>query len=131
MRNIDQPSDRWTNGIPVLRSRFEEMTEEYYDYEFAFYFDGSATWGTMDPEHPMTEEDLTSPGILTHFTKEDADRIRAILDRPARLTDSMSDAEVSAIVNEEISALSGGVSTPAECAKKIQSRVSIRLAERG
>ena len=36
---------------------------------------------------------------------------------------------VSEIVSEELSAMSAGVSSPEDCAKKIQSRVSIWLAE--
>lgn len=122
-------TSRRHDGIPAVRTRFDEAAEEYYTYEFEFYFDGSASWGTMDPDNPRTEEDLEQPGILTHFTKEDADRIRAILDRPAvLLTDGMN-GELSAIVNEELSALSAGVSSPEDCAKKIQSRASIWLAE--
>ena len=39
------------------------------------------------------------------------------------------DPEIQAIVAEELSALGAGVGTPEECAKKIQSRVSILLAE--
>ena len=37
--------------------------------------------------------------------------------------------EVQEIIDEEISGLLGDVSTPESCAKKIQSRVSIWLAE--
>ena len=38
-------------------------------------------------------------------------------------------AEVSAIIAEELSALTAGSATPESCAKSIQSRVSIWLAE--
>lgn len=125
----DGSMERWHDGIPVTRSRFDEIAEEYFTYEFEFYFDGSASWGTMDPDHPRTEADLERPGILTHFTEEDADRIRAILDKPAvLLTDSMNE-ELSAIVNEELSAFAAGISTPEDCARKIQSRASLWLAE--
>lgn len=125
----DGSLDQWLNGIPSLKSRFEEQVEEYYTYEFEFYFDGSASWGTMDPNHPRTEDDLEQPGVLTHFTKDDADRLRAFLDKPAVLPGDSLDEELTAIVNEELSALSAGVSSPADCAKKIQSRASIWLAE--
>ena len=125
----DGSLERWRNGIPATKTMFEETAAEYRTYEFEFHFDGSASWGTMDPDHPRTEADLDQPGILTYFTAEDEDRIRAILDKPAvLLADSMSE-ELTAIVNEELSALSAGVSTPEDCAKKIQSRASIWLAE--
>ena len=125
----DGSMERWHDGIPATRSRFDETAEEYYTYEFEFYFDGSASWGTMDPDNPRTEADLDRPGILTHFTKEDADRIRAVLDRPAVLLGGDMNEELGEIVNEELSALSAGVSTPEDCAKKIQSRASLWLAE--
>ncbi len=125
----DGSSDRWLNGVPSLKSRFDEAAAEYETYEFAFYFDGSASWGSVDPEYPMTEDDLESPGILTYFTKEDAARIKTILDRPAKLLGGSENEEITAIVAEEISSLTAGVSSPADCAKKIQSRVSIWLAE--
>ena len=49
--------------------------------------------------------------------------------RPAVLLGGDMNEELGEIVNEEISALSAGVSTPEDCAKKIQSRASLWLAE--
>ena len=120
------------DGLPALKSLFDKRAEEYYDYEFRFYYDGSASWGTKSEEGEdsgMAAPEDDRPHILTYFTEEDCARIREFLDRPARLAGGTANEEISAIVNEEISALSGGVSTPEDCAKKIQSRVSIWLAE--
>ncbi|MBE6723582.1 MAG: hypothetical protein E7576_00075 [Ruminococcaceae bacterium] len=125
----DGSLESYHNGLPVLKTEFDKQAEEYLTYEFAFYYDGSSSWGTIDPDHPMTEDDLDRPGILKHFTKDDAVRIRSFLDQPAKLIADTVDDEVNAIVYEEISALTAGVSSPADCAKKIQSRVSIWLAE--
>ena len=86
---IDQDEDTYRSDIPILRSSFDKMCEEYYTYRFEFYYDGSAGWGTYDPDNPddqLTTEDLERPGIVTFFTKEDAERITrespAIFDIP-------------------------------------------------
>ncbi|MBR4896690.1 MAG: hypothetical protein IKZ41_09690, partial [Clostridia bacterium] len=129
---IDPDSDSYRNGIPILRSSFDEMCEEYYHDRFEFYYDGSASWGTYDPDNPddqRTTEDLDRPGIVTFFTKDDAARIREFLDRPVEPVGGAVNEEVSASINEEISAYLGGSVDAAGCAKRIQSRVSIWLAE--
>ena len=84
-----------------------------------------------DDEEPFAEADLKEPGIITRFTAEDADRIIAVLDNPEypSLLDRTPD-EVEAIIEEEISVFLNRDSITAEqCAKNIQSRVSIWLTE--
>ena len=129
---IDPDDDQYRNDIPILRSSFDVMCEEYYSYRFEFYYDGSASWGTYDPDSPddqRTTEDLDRPGIVTFFTKEDAERIKAFLDQPVTPVGGAVNAEVEGIIMEEISAFLGGSVDAAGCAKRIQSRVSIWLAE--
>ena len=73
---------------------------------------------------------MTEPGILAHFTKEDTDFIMNYLDNECGSAVSESiPYEVSSIINEEISTFLGGAKTAGECAKVIQSRVSILLSE--
>ncbi|MBO4228750.1 MAG: extracellular solute-binding protein, partial [Clostridia bacterium] len=116
-------------GIPGLVSEFERTVQEYYAYDFAFTFSGNSSRDLKDSYFPLT---LTEPGILTEFTEEDERRIRDILDNHCGIPFNLSaNDEVTSIVNEEISAFLGGVGTAEDCAKKIQSRVSILLAERG
>ena len=116
-------------GIPGLVSVFEQMVEEYYTYDFAFTYSGSASWGTKNPDR---ERRLDEPGILTEFTEADERRIRDVLDNHCGVPYTASaDEDVTAIVEEEISVFLGGVGSAEDCAKKIQSRVSILLAEKG
>ncbi|MBQ3816603.1 MAG: hypothetical protein II836_11160 [Clostridia bacterium] len=129
---LDPDGVEYYDGIPILRSTFDQMVEEYYSYRFEFYYDGSASWGTYDPDNPddqRTTEDLDRPGVVTYFTKEDADRIKAFLDEPVSPVGGALNEEVTAIIREEVSAFLGGSVDAAGCAKRIQSRVSIWLAE--
>lgn len=116
-------------SIPGLVSEFERVVREYYSYDFAFTFSGTSSRDLKDSWFPLT---LSEPGILTEFTEEDERRIRGILDNHCGIPFALSaNEDVTAIVNEEISVFLGGVGTAEDCAKKIQSRVSIMLAERG
>ncbi len=126
---IDQ-NDFPMNGLPVLKSDLEKKAREYYNTDFIFYFDGWETSLPKDPAHPLTNEALVKPGIFTEFTEEDAAFIMDYLDNQCGcpLTESVHE-EVAAIIQEEISAFLGGVGTADSCAAKIQSRVSIWLAE--
>ncbi len=123
------PEWRGGQGIPALVSEFEKEVREYYTYDFAFTYSGGASWGTKNPDRPR---ELSEPGILTEFTEEDERRIRDLLDNHCGVPYALSaEEDVTAIVEEEISAFLGGLGTAEDCAKKIQSRVSILLAERG
>ncbi len=116
-------------GIPGLVSEFDKVVREYYLYDFAFTFSGTSSRDLKDSWFPLT---LTEPGILTEFIEEDERRIRDILDNHCGIPFALSaNEDVTAIVNEEISVFLGGVGTAEDCAKKIQSRVSVMLAERG
>ena len=116
-------------GIPGLVSEFDKVVREYYLYDFAFAFSGTSSRDLKDSWFPLT---LTEPGILTEFTEADERRIRDILDNHCGIPFALSaNEDVTAIVNEEISVFLGGVGTAEDCARKIQSRVSIWLAERG
>ena len=108
-------------------SEFERTVQEYYAYDFAFTFSGNSSRDLKDSYFPLT---LTEPGILTEFTEEDERRIRDILDNHCGIPFALSaNEDVTAIVHEELSVFLSGVGTAEDCAKKIQSRVSIWLAE--
>ena len=129
-------SDVEMYNLPALKSSFDQLAETYYDYEFKFYYDGSAEWGTTDEEGEGSAmvvgeggSSLDRPGIVTYFTPEDAARIKDFLDQPVTPLNAAVPEEVNAIINEEISALTAGSASPEDCAKRIQSRVGIYLAE--
>lgn len=130
LEKLFEPDEfRGGHGIPALVSEFEKEVEEYYTFDFALTYNGGASYGTKNPNRPR---ELREPGILTEFTKEDEERIRGVLDNHCGVPFALSaDDEVTAIVEEELSAYLGGVGTAEDCAKKIQSRATIFLSENG
>ena len=127
---ITPKGERYSNNLPILKSALKAQCETYYDYEFEYYFSGGASWGPMDPDNPKTQEDMTEPGILAHFTEEDTDFIMNYLENGcgSPMTDTIP-TEVTNIITEEITSFSGGAKTAEDCARVIQSRVKIWLAE--
>ncbi len=122
-------------GAPVLKSLFKSMAEPYYDFAFIDYFSfhaetGYGSYGPRDPEHPTTTDDLPYPGIVSDYTPSDEAKMEAILDSLGRPLLEVWKTDVKEIIHEELSAYLAGVGTPEDCAKKIQSRVFIWLAER-
>ena len=117
--------------LPVLRSQTDRMIDSYNagGMEFCFYFDGSSEMRRGDPENPAASASLDRPGIVSFFTEEKRQELYAILDRAGTPLFSRTDAQIAQIVSEELSALYAGACSPEDCAKKIQSRVGIWLAE--
>lgn len=118
------------SGLPVLKKQFMQACEEEYESLFEVYFDGGMSWGTYNPEYDDLEAEMREPGIRKFFTEEDAMAMLKWFDEeigaPAA---SAVDAEITEIVNEEITAFLGGAKSAADCARIIQSRVSIWLSE--
>ena len=117
-------------GIPILKSRFDSIMAAELRRTYVLYFSGNSMSLDRNPDNPFTEADLTEPGIIVEPDEDDIAHIRRLTDEYAGkpLKDRL-DPAISDIIAEEISAMTGGVSTPENCAKKIQSRVSIWLAE--
>ncbi|MBQ3707811.1 MAG: hypothetical protein II889_07875 [Clostridia bacterium] len=67
---------------------------------------------------------------MSDYTPADAAKMEAILDSLGRPLLEVWRTDVKGILHEELSAYLAGIGTPEDCAKKIQSRVSIWLAER-
>ncbi|MBQ3707333.1 MAG: hypothetical protein II889_05410 [Clostridia bacterium] len=118
------------SGLPALKSDYDAEIEQYLNGTVHYqYFDGGGGSRPDDPEHPMTVDDLDRPGIVFRYTKEMAEEYKKILDEVgAPLSAGISD-ELYGIITEEISAYCGGSCTAEDCAKRIQSRVGIWLAE--
>lgn len=118
------------NGIPVLKEQFLQACAEEYDSLFEIYFDGGMSWGPYNPEYDDLEAEMREPGIRKFFTEEDAQAMLKWFDEeigaPAA---SAVDPEITEIVNEEVTSYLGGAKSAADCARVIQSRVSIWLAE--
>ncbi len=115
--------------LPALRSRCESAAGKLLNQDIVQYFSGNMSTHTPKQDPPMTKEDLREPGFIIDFTEEDRERILAELDRAGQPIVKLVPAEVRAIVDEEISTYLGGLGSAEDCAKKIQSRASIWLAE--
>jgi len=122
-------------SCPTLRDKSREYCAQFLDHGqySVICYSGKNRVGSFgyaeNGEFPK-REDLGSPGWVCVPSWEDYGRYTELLDTECGypMTESIP-ADVAAIVREEISALSAGVGTPEDCAKKIQSRVSIWLAE--
>ena len=124
--------ERNADNLPhctALISDFDRNAEEHYGIEYIFYYDGSTDGKPYDPENPTRDSDLSSPGVVARYTEEDHERLKAWIGSAGTPLVSQVPEQVQAIIDEEISAYLGGVGTDQECANKIQSRVSIWLAE--
>ena len=109
--------------IFVLKDEFEKRVEEYEGCEFAYYDDGTQNDG-------ITDRRKAAPGFHMTFHKEDAEELWNILEYAGRPWLVGFDDSLTEIVTEELSALTAKHVTPEDCAGKIQSRVSLWLAER-
>ena len=117
--------------IPPLRSQLKKMIGAYRagDMEFRFYFDGGSFMKHGDREHPTDPAELEKPGIVSFFTEEAEAELIDLLDRAGTPIMAATEEEIREMVWEEITALLAGSCTPEECARRIQSRVGIRVAE--
>ena len=127
----DGDSIRYGGGdMPILRESLRKVCEGFYDYEFEFYYSGGGGYGPGDPDNPRTQDDLDEPGVLAHFTPEHTEALINYIDNDcgSPLTEAMP-TELQSIITEEITSFTGGAKTAEECAKVIQSRAKIWLAE--
>ena len=115
--------------IPALKSEYETAMETQKKGVTAVFSDGSMrSWSNPD-DAPSSSAELDRPGELFRFTPAFCEMIGTLIDGAGTPLLYSVPAEVSAIVEEEISAMTVGASTPENCAKVIQSRVSIWLSE--
>ena len=127
-RNDGLPSTA-QNMLSSLKESFAEDTEDLYRSEFIQYFDGTLESSTPKPDIPTAKEQLRRPGIVLDYTEEDTARIMAALDGAGIPLSHRIPDEVMEFVNEEMSAFFAGIGSAEDCAKKIQSRASVWMAE--
>ena len=113
---------RHNDPVSILKDEFEKYIEECDGREFAYYDDGTQNDG-------YTDSRKAAPGLHMTFHKEDAEELRAILDNAGRPWLVGFDDSLTEIMTEELSALTAKYITPEECAERLQSRVSVWLAE--
>ena len=115
--------------IPTLRTQLDFLLDAYENAEFLFRADGSSEMRRAAPENPTDPASLEQPGIVTRFTDEGRAALYDLLDCAGSPLDASVNEEILAIVTEELSALSAGAASIDSCAGRIQSRVSLWLAE--
>lgn len=124
-----QPAFLAESGILSLKTSMNAVFESSAQYDHVYYTTGTTHTLERDPENPLTEETLDKPGILLSFTDEDRQKYEDFLDNSGNpLIHEISDA-VTDIVKEEMSVYFSSLGTAEDCAKKIQSRVTIWLSE--
>ncbi|MBR5677032.1 MAG: hypothetical protein IKX20_02725 [Paludibacteraceae bacterium] len=116
---------------PILKSVYDKQIRSELGKTFAYYTDGSKQSFLVTEDNPIEKADPypDKPGIRRTFDEAEAEKLREVYDSVGAPHLSGISEEVSEIVSEELSAMSAGASSPEDCAKKIQSRVSIWLAE--
>lgn len=125
--------DRSPGGIPeipTLKSTFDRAVSEDMGKTAAVYFDGSLRTFVPGPGDPASEDGLDRPGILRAMDAQSAEEMKAELDLPGFPIGDALPAAAADIIAEEISAFLGGAVSAEDCAGRIQSRVSIWLAEK-
>lgn len=128
-------------GIPALKSLFDAETYAlqnhtvialYSDYTFAIYPNVEDLSNIPDKVFEFFDRNASMRGteyrLITVDDKSIA-TVRDYLEANSQMLLSRTPSAISEIITEEISYLTGGVGSTADCAAKIQSRVSIWLAE--
>ena len=123
-------SDDGQGGIPALKSTLEGMVEGWYGKQFEdYYILHDYVYMYRDADHAIDESDLRYPGILSTFEREDRDKYVALFDEIGTSASERGIREIRDILYEEASSFFSGLGSAEDCAAKIQSRVSIWLAE--
>ncbi len=126
MRSNDE--DRYYRDFPALKSDLENVFEEMYQTLYTITFDGGMSTGRYTEE--ASNEPMDEPGFRKRFTEEDAAELWNWLDNDVGAPiANAADPEITAIINEEISAYLAGARAAADCANIIQSRVTLWLSE--
>ena len=122
--------DSYSGGLPAFVEEFESDLNSLLEKKFYIGYGARGT-STASKDYEWTEDyKRNNPGIETALTEEDADRLRDLFkNRLGVPYDPAVSEDIVTIVNEEVSAFLGGLGTAEDCAAKIQSRVSIWLAE--
>ena len=119
----------YTGKLFSLRTQMAQVQEHCKNLEVIDYFEGGMEWEEYDPERPHTQEDLHKPGLVIWYSEDDWKKLENIWDTSGNPLINETPDDITDIVKEEISVLTNGFGSVDDCAKKIQSRVSIWLSE--
>ena len=131
-------SARWQGDkLPALKSVYDGEMEALSRKPVAkVVSDSQQFWITFmegtDPDYVEEQTEKDARGgtwYLEPFDEEELSYLRGFIDSAGEPFTNAFPDELNEIVQEEISAYLAGMGTPEDCAKKIQSRASIWLAE--
>ena len=125
---LSADSDPTNSLTPALKPAFSETLASYRGGRIAEGSDGSV-YPLRDGEDVSAGLKRTTTFRYSDLSDETIDETLAFFDRAAAPILEMTPDTVTSILTEEISACLSGVGTAEDCAAKIQSRVSIWLAE--
>ena len=121
--------------FPSLKSQFEKTREAFGKYYILYRLteDGLPSTAILERGEETPEEAarrLAGDGLLIDVSQDYLDKVYALLDGTNAIPIAdYTPADILAIIQEEISAFTGGGQNRETCMKNIQSRVSIWLAE--
>ena len=109
----------------------KKICDEYHTYLFEIELDGSGmSWKNYDSEVDNLLTDTDGTIIKTLFTEKDEQELVDWLDNEVgQAVTEYVDSEIYDIINEEITSYLSGIKSADECAKIIQSRISVWIAE--
>ena len=118
-------------GFPIFKSDLKKICDEYHTYLFEIELDGSGmSWKNYDSEVDNLLTDTDGTIIKTLFTEKDEQELVDWLDNEVgQAVTEYVDSEIYDIINEEITSYLSGIKSADECAKIIQSRISVWIAE--
>ncbi len=116
-------------AFPTLKSLYNEQCEYAKGCVFSHDITGTSGIYPLEDEHLIDLESYDT--LKTYFTDDDAKELENFLDtKVGAAQNELIPGQVTDIIAEEISAYLADKSTAEACADRIQSRVSLWLAER-
>ena len=130
-------SDRWqsSQGLPALKSMYDEKMETLTQIPIAKFVSNASFCtfkGIRDLDFVQQESEKMAhgtPWYLEPYNPDELSYLRNWIDGAGEPFTNAFPTGVNEIVQEEIGEWLSGMGTPEDCAKKIQSRASIWLAE--
>ena len=128
-RENENRSAKDIKEIPALKSTFDKVALVNAEKSVVVSFNGTVGVFVPDPDTPVSEDELDTPGILRTINADSIARLKAELDWPGFPIGDALPGEIGEIVDEEISVFLASAISAKDCSARIQSRVSIWLAE--
>ena len=120
-----EPDPHGYNLLPATKSGLDKLGKSAKSMTYRIYYDGG-----RGESSGLADTKLDRPGAIAYYTDETHAALTEFLDHQAGapLSNAVPE-EISAIVNEEVSAYLAGAKSAEDCARIVQSRVSVWMNE--